>query len=797
MIRFPFGQVRRGGWLRLGPAFCALVGLSAVAVSDDQTPASATLAAPGYAESIQPIFNRRCIACHGCLASPCNVKLVSFRGVDRGGFGVNPYSSHLGDAPRTDMDAAEGIAAWRQRGFYPVLERVGTDEQRLDGSLLYQMVAAGMRHGPGFSREALEGLHPSRFDSRCAATPEALSALLEQHPAVGMPFGLPAISAEDFATLRSWVAAGSPGPDAATRQGTLQVVNPAAVAAWEAFFNADDPRARLVSRYIFQHVFQATIVLTDSPGDRFRLVRSSTPPARAVKGADGTVQVQIPPVKIIGTGLPYDDPYSYAGVDKFWYRLQKRTEPPVQKDHFIWRLSPGDIAHLERLFALDSGAGWDAEADLDPPYGIENPFVQFAAIPAESRYRFILENAEVVVGGITYGPVCNGQTATYAVKDQFWVLFLDPAHDPSVQEPLLGLDDPATLMDRSVLGNGAYLDAFAETKARLAPEGWSMDAIWDGDGDNENAWLTILRHETNVSVLKGARGGLPRTLWLISYAGFERMYYDTVAGFAYWEGDPKKLETLIFFNLLRQGFEDHFLLLLPRRYRQAIRDRWTQGIGQIGLYAVPFAGAAQPSQIVLSGREPVAALAGRIAERLGPVISDLPDPLNPRKKPDVDLAESMQGFDDFDRAISTMTAVDHRPFVRFLPSVTVVRLSHDGERRVYSLVANRAFASQYTILFQDGQAMPEEDTMSVYPTLVNGFPNLFVDLDLAQAPGFLRDLSAVETEADWHRWKRRYGILRNSEQFWPFYDWLNDWNFSQRGDAAGWLDLTYYDAPEH
>jgi hypothetical protein len=42
----------------------------------------------------------------------------------------------------------------------------------------------------------------------------------------------------------------------------------------------------------------------------------------------------------------------------------------------------------------------------------------------------------------------------------------------------------------------------------------------------------------------------------------------------------------------------------------------------------------------------------------------------------------------------------------------------------------------------------------------------------------------------------RYAILRNSEQFWPFYDWLNDWNFSKRGDDAGWLDLTYYDAPE-
>jgi hypothetical protein len=134
--------------------------------------------------------------------------------------------------------------------------------------------------------------------------------------------------------------------------------------------------------------------------------------------------------------------------------------------------------------------------------------------------------------------------------------------------------------------------------------------------------------------------------------------------------------------------------------------------------------------------------------------------------------------------------------VRFLPSVTVLRLNHRGEQRVYSLIANRVYASQYTLLFQNGQARPKEDTMSVYPTLVNGFPNLFVNLDLTQAPGFLSDLSAVKTEDDWHQLESRYAILRNSEQFWPFYDWLNDWNFRERSDEAGWLDLTYYDAPQ-
>ncbi|MCG6863336.1 MAG: fatty acid cis/trans isomerase, partial [Chromatiaceae bacterium] len=792
MIRLLFGRVRRGGWLRSGLVLCALAGISAVAASADGVPKTAAVAGPDYKEAVQPIFNRRCIACHGCLGSPCNVKLDSFRGVDRGGFALNPYSSHFGNYPRIDMEAADSTAAWRQRGFYPILARDGAAQKNLDGSLLYQMVAAGMRLKPGFSRVALDGLRPDRYRAQCAATPTALSEQLKQHQAVGMPFGLPAISAADFATLKSWVAAGSPGPDQAVRQKALEVANPEAVAAWEAFLNGDDQRTRLVSRYIFQHVFLATIVLTDSPGDQFRLVRSSTPPVRVVKDANASKRVEYPLVEVIGTGLPYDDPYSYAGVDKFWYRLEKRTEPPVQKNHFVWRLAPDDIAHLTRLFAIDSGAGWDSDADMDPRYGIENPFYQFAAIPAESRYRFILENSEMMVGGITYGPVCNGQTATYAVKDQFWVFFLDPAHDPSVQDPLLGLGSAKPLMDRSVFGNAAFLDAFAATKARLEPKGWSLDAIWDGDGDNENAWLTVLRHETNVSVLKGARGGMPRSLWLVSYAGFERMYYDTVAGFAYWEGDPEKLETLLFFNFLRQSFEDNILLLLPEHYRQSIRDRWTRGIGAIGLYAVPFAGVEQPARVAVTGEKPLDELVALIARRLGPAISGLPDPLNPRVKPNVELAAPMQGFDDFDRAISTLTAVNHRPFVHILPSVVVLRLNHAGEQRIYSLVANHVYESQYTLLFQNGEALPNEDTLSVYRGLVNGFPNLFVDLGLAQAPGFLTDLSAVKTEDGWHRLESRYAIRRNSERFWLFYDWLNDWSFITRGDDAGWLDLTYY-----
>ena len=92
--------------------------------------------------------------------------------------------------------------------------------------------------------------------------------------------------------------------------------------------------------------------------------------------------------------------------------------------------------------------------------------------------------------------------------------------------------------------------------------------------------------------------------------------------------------------------------------------------------------------------------------------------------------------------------------------------------------------------------MPQLYSLSAYPNVINGFPNLFVALDLDQAAPFLAGLSAVASPADWEGFKERYGILRNSAQLWPFYDWITDWNFKHRRGAAGYLDLSYYDVPE-
>ncbi len=240
--------------------------------------------------------------------------------------------------------------------------------------------------------------------------------------------------------------------------------------------------------------------------------------------------------------------------------------------------------------------------------------------------------------------------------------------------------------------------------------------------------------------------------------------------------------------------EDNFLLLLPRKDRDPIRQRLSQGIpGAIGRFLVPFPDRNLPGGV--AGDQPLSVLqvVDRLQAHMGPAVSGPVDALNPRIKPKISLDEPIGGFEQWVKAVSTLTQTTTYKFPRFLPSVVLLRVQDGHDSKVYSLIANRVYKTQFDLLFQNGEALPDQYTMSVYPTIVGGFPNLFMELDLAQAPAFLKELRSVQTLDAWTALRNRYGVPRNSARFWSTLDWFNDWNFKNRGEEAGHLDLSYYD----
>jgi hypothetical protein len=87
-----------------------------------QQPVSAASADELWHDASQ-VFEQRCVVCHGCYDAPCQLKLESFAGAERGATKVPVYdgSRLLEMAPtRLGIDA-QLPGEWRNMGFHGVL----------------------------------------------------------------------------------------------------------------------------------------------------------------------------------------------------------------------------------------------------------------------------------------------------------------------------------------------------------------------------------------------------------------------------------------------------------------------------------------------------------------------------------------------------------------------------------------------------------------------------------------------------------------------------------------------------
>ncbi|KKK57190.1 hypothetical protein LCGC14_3056990, partial [marine sediment metagenome] len=104
-----------------------------------------------------------------------------------------------------------------------------------------------------------------------------------------------------------------------------------------------------------------------------------------------------------------------------------------------------------------------------------------------------------------------------------------------------------------------------------------LSILWDGNGSNRNAALTIYRHFDSSSVIKGLYGDTPKTAWVIGYPLLERIHYLLVAGFDVYGNVGHQLLTRLYMDFLRMEGEYNFLRLLPKDVAQQELDFWYRG----------------------------------------------------------------------------------------------------------------------------------------------------------------------------------------------------------------------------
>jgi hypothetical protein len=209
------------------------------------------------------------------------LKLSSYDGLQRGASKIEAiHPTRLQSIPPTRLGIdARSEAEWREKGFFSV----AGDE----ASLITLMINQGPPASPA-DRVA---------DSRmCPADSKAFETLKSSHPEKLMPYGLPPLSEPEREVLFSWVRQGRRPPVAKSHEDPASYLA-SAKKKWEEFLNRPDLERKLVARYLYEHLFLASLHFSADSRQFYRIIRSRTPCGQTLD--------EIP------TRRPSDDPEEY------------------------------------------------------------------------------------------------------------------------------------------------------------------------------------------------------------------------------------------------------------------------------------------------------------------------------------------------------------------------------------------------------------------------------------------------------------------------------------------------------
>ncbi|MBZ9611564.1 fatty acid cis/trans isomerase [Rheinheimera maricola] len=732
-----------------------------------------------YSQHVKPVIEARCVVCHACYDSPCQLNMASTDGITRGAHKEKVYDGArlLAATPNRIFLDASDTQQWRERGFFPVLnERSQSAKANTQASVLARMLTLKQQQPLPDSSLLSDAFDFSLNREQSCPTVEEFENYAQNQPLAGMPYGLPGLTDNEHNLLLNWLKQGASMPEAAP----LPTAEQAAVAKLEQWLNADNLKMQLSARYIYEHLFTSQLYFSalhkaDATPQFYQLLRSATPPGK--------------PVEVIASRRPFDDP----GVKRVYYRLQPVRSTIVNKTHQPYDINADLLAKWQQWF-VDA----DYQVKTLPGYAPEvaaNPLTAFLQLPVNSRYRFMLERAENTIMGYIKGPVCRGQVALNVINDHFWVYFVAPelASAADVEAFYLSQRDnlrlPAekesTTLALSWAGfakrQGSYVRARSAFLNSAFKDGrhLTLNGIWDGDGNNDNASLTVFRHFDNATVVKGLQGQNPKTAWVIDYALLERIHYLLVAGFDVYGNYGHQLMTRLYMDFLRMEGESNFLAFLPPDMRRQEFNSWYQkaGVELTAFIRDDINSFAQPSGLSFSSDNPKAELYQMLGQHLA-ARQPKRYQLNNAKLARNSMALLQQLANISGKAAS------------ILPELTmlVIEPGNGGEPQPFTLIRNSAHYNVNSLFGEADNRNPAEDNMTLVYGLLGSYPNAFWRLKETDLAKWVAQVQQLQTEQDYRKLLDNIGIRRTAADFWAFSDKLNQQFMRQHPVDSGWLD---------
>lgn len=736
-----------------------------------QSATAQTAAKLTYYQHTRPILEQRCVVCHACYDAPCQLKLEAYEGLLRGANPEKVYDGTrlLGANLTRLFEDAQTTAEWRTKKFHPVLnERNNSAQANINAGALAQILKLKQQHPlPG------DNVLPESFDfnldhNQSCSSIETFDGFAQKNPLWGMPYGLPGLNAKEYKMTIDWLA-----------QGAAMGVPPAVpikvqtqITAWEKFFNGDSLKEQLVNRYIYEHLFLAQLYFAEAPRAYFRLVRSATPPGQ--------------PLQRISTARPFDNP----NVPRVYYRLWQDPSSVVAKTHMPYALGDKRMEEWKTLFYRDA-----YPVTQLPSYNPEtaaNPFITFAELPVNARYRFMLNEAQFTIMNFIKGPVCRGQVALNVIQDHFWVFFLAPETQSTTGTEKFLADNSKHLQLPAGAGNTflpltnwlkyselqkEYLTAKAKFVNQVVKQenGLELNMLWNGEnGTNPNAALTIFRHSDSASVHQGMIGQAPKTAWVIGYPLLERIHYLLVAGFDVYGNVSHQLLSRLYMDFLRIEGEMNFITFLPKDAQQREMDYWYRDAeSNVQTYLDLFINQLdEKNNIRYSSSNPKLELYQKLKQYLGNA-SNSPHNIrtNVLNAEQLDLYEKLQGTSGV--AIS------------FPPQTTVIEIPGKG---LFTLVHNSAYSNLSSLFGEDKRRIPAEDNLTITRGIIGNYPNSFLRVENQSLAAFVAQFQAMRSDTDYRALRDSYGIRRSNPDFWAFSDHVHELYFRNQPREAAILD---------
>ncbi|EKO5174796.1 fatty acid cis/trans isomerase [Vibrio vulnificus] len=733
-----------------------------------------------FMHDVKPIIENRCVVCHACYDAPCQLKLSSVEGIDRGASKTLVYQGTrlTATAPTRLFEDAQTTQEWRDAGFHPVLnERAQTGVANIDAGLIARLLQQKERH-PLPQQDQLEGFDFSIDREQTCPTIEEFDQYERTNPSWGMPFGMPNLSAKEHQTLMAWLENGAIMNDhiPLTREQAAEITR------YEQMFNKSSRKNQLAARYIYEHLFLSHLYFSELDGEPrfFTMVRSSTPPGE--------------PVQRIVTRRPYDDP----GVERVYYRIIPEQGTIVDKTHMPFALNSQRMKDWKAWF-IDADYVVEQLPSYDPEIAA-NPMSAFIDLPVKARFKFMLDNAQNTIMAYIKGPVCRGQLALNVINDRFWVFFLDPdkADIPEVNEFYRSQADnlklpgelesntlPVTNWVKYSTQQARYLEAKSEFINHWFKNGTHLntDIIWDGNGTNPNAALTVFRHFDSASVVQGLVGEKPKTAWVLDYALLERIHYLLVAGFDVYGNFGHQLITRMFMDFLRLEGESNFIALLPADMRHQEQSSWYQQQNRqlsdfLQRNVAPF---SQPTSVVYKTDDPKSELFDILRRQVSPI-------LNARYEI-VDTGMSVKN----EALLKSLNLVKGEKLLP-IPQITMLMVKADtGKEQLYTLLHNNAHLNISSLFNEEKNRDPANDSLTIVRGVVGSYPAAFFSLNENQVAEFVQIITAMESEQDYVKLLDKFAIRRSSTNFWSFSDKVHTWYRNDQPIEFGLLDYNRFE----